>query len=203
MLLRVDLHLHSNFSHDGRSSLQQLIERARECSLDRLALTDHNTVEGALTLVRIAPELAIAGEEVKTLEGEVIGLFITSRVPPFLAPEEAMDLIHGMGGLTYIPHPLDSHRSHFRAERVVELAGRIDIIETYNPWCDAAANRAAAQLADELGKVTATGSDSHSADELGRSWMEMEEYSGTEDFLDKLRFARHVVTASSGTGRRA
>jgi predicted metal-dependent phosphoesterase TrpH len=203
VLLRVDLHLHSNFSHDGRSSLQQLIERARECNLDRLALTDHNTVEGALSFVRIAPELAIAGEEVKTLEGEVIGLFITSRVPPFLAPEEAMDLIHGMGGLTYMPHPLDMHRSNFRAERVVELAGRIDIIETYNPWCDAAANRAAAQLADELGKVTATGSDSHAAEELGRSWMEMEEYSGTEDFLDKLRFARHVVTASSGTGRRA
>ena len=202
-MLRVDLHLHSHFSHDGRSSLPELIERARECCLDRLALTDHNTIEGALSFRRVAPELAIAGEEVKTLEGEVIGLFITSRVPPFLAAEECMDLIHGMGGLTYIPHPLDRHRSHFQAERVVELAGRIDIIETYNPWCDAAANRAAAQMADELNKVSATGSDSHSADELGRSWMEMEEYSDTEDFLEKLRFARHVVTANSGTGRRA
>jgi len=202
-MLRVDLHLHSHYSHDGRSSLQQLIERARECRLDRLALTDHNTVEGALEFVRIAPELAIAGEEAKTLEGEVIGLFITSRIPPFLTPEEAMDLIHGMGGLTYIPHPLDRHRAHFRAERIVELAGRIDIIETYNPWCDADANQAAARLAEDLAKVVATGSDSHSADELGRSWMEMEEYDGAEDFLEKLRFARHVVTASSGTGRRA
>jgi len=202
-MLRVDLHLHSHYSHDGRSSLQQLIERARECRLDRLALTDHNTVEGALEFVRIAPELAIAGEEAKTLEGEVIGLFITSRIPPFLTPEEAMDLIHGMGGLTYIPHPLDRHRAHFRAERIVELAGRIDIIETYNPWCDADANQAAARLAEDLATVVSTGSDSHSADELGRSWMEMEEYDGAEDFLEKLRFARHVVTASSGTGRRA
>ena len=114
-----------------------------------------------------------------------------------------MDLIHGMGGLTYIPHPLDRNRSHFRAERLVELADRIDIIETYNPWCDAAANQAAARLADELAKVAATGSDAHSADELGRSWMEIDPYSGAEDFLEKLRFARHVVTASSGTGRRA
>ncbi len=202
-MLRVDLHLHSDYSHDGRSSLRELIERASDCGLDRVALTDHNTFDGALQLVRMAPGLAIAGEEVKTLEGEVIGLFITSRVQPFLAPEKALDIIHGMGGLTYIPHPLDAHRSHFRPERIVELAGLIDIIETYNPWCDAAANNAAARLADELGKVTATGSDSHSADELGRSWMEMEEYSGTQDFLEKLRFARHVVTASSGTGRRA
>lgn len=202
-MLRVDLHLHSNFSHDGRSSLQQLVDRAQECGLDRLALTDHNTFEGVPGFVRLAPELAIAGEEVKTLEGEVIGLFITSRVQPYLRPEEAMDLIHGMGGLVYLPHPLDRFRSHFLAERVVALTARVDVIETYNPWCDSAANQAAARLAEDLGKVTATGSDAHSADELGRSWMEMEEYADPQDFLEKLRFARHVVTASSGTGRRA
>jgi hypothetical protein len=202
-MLRVDLHLHSHYSHDGRSSLQQLIDRAHECGLDRLALTDHNTFDGAQEFLRLAPELAIAGEEVKTLEGEVIGLFITARVTPFLRPEQAMDLIHSMGGLTYIPHPLDRNRSHFRVDRLVQLTGRIDIIETYNPWCDAAANQAAARLAEDLGKVTATGSDSHSAEELGRSWMEMEEYSGADDFLEKLRTARHVVTARSGTGRRA
>ena len=202
-MLRVDLHLHSNYSHDGRSSLEQIVDRAAECGLDRIALTDHNTFDGAATLVRMAPTLAIAGEEVKTLEGEVIGLFITSRVQPFLRAEDAMDLIHGMGGLVYIPHPLDRHRSHFLAERVVALSSRIDIVETYNPWCEAAANQAAARLADDLGKVSATGSDAHSVDELGLSWMEMEDYSSPEDFLEKLRFARHVVTASSGTGRRA
>ena len=184
-MLRVDLHLHSHYSHDGRSSLPELIERAHECRLDRIALTDHNSVEGALNLVRLAPELAIAGEEAKTLEGEVIGLFITSRVPPFLAPEEAMDLIHGMGGLTYIPHPLDRHRANFRPARLVELAPRIDIIESYNPWCDASANRAAAQLAEDLGKAQATGSDSHSADELGKSWMEMDDYTSTEEEVGK------------------
>jgi predicted metal-dependent phosphoesterase TrpH len=202
-VLRVDLHLHSHFSHDGQSSLQQLIDRARECGLDRLALTDHNTVEGALDLARIAPSLAIVGEEAKTREGEVIGLFITGRLPPYARPEEVMDLVHSMGGLVYIPHPLDPYRSHFRTERIVELADRIDIIETYNPWCDSAANHAAAALAQDLGKVGATGSDAHAAEELGRSWMEMDEYSGAVDFLEKLRRARHVVTAASGTGRRA
>jgi predicted metal-dependent phosphoesterase TrpH len=202
-MLRVDLHLHSNFSHDGQSTLQALIERSHECGLDRIALTDHNTVEGALDLARMAPELAIVGEEVKTREGEVIGLFITEQLPPYLTPEKVMDLIHGMGGLTYLPHPLDRRRANFRPERVVELADCIDIIETYNPWCDAAANAAAAKLAADLDKVVATGSDSHSARELGRSWMEIEEYEGPAEFLDRLRHARHVVTASSGTGRRA
>ncbi len=180
-----------------------MIERAGKCGLDRIALTDHNTVEGALQLAHLAPELAIVGEEAKTLEGEVIGLFITRRVPPFLRPEEAMDLVHEMGGLTYVPHPFDRNRSHFRAERIVELADRIDIIEVHNPWCEPEANAAAARLAAELDKVTATGSDAHAVYELGRTWMEIESYSSPQDFLSKLRHARHVVTASSGTGRRA
>ena len=201
--MRVDLHLHSHFSHDGQSSLDELIQRCAESGLDRIALTDHNTVEGALALARMAPALAIIGEEVKTREGEVIGLFITGRLPPYLPPEDVMDMIHSMGGITYIPHPLDRHRAHFRGERLVELADRIDIIETYNAWCEPAANQAAARLATDLGKVGATGSDAHSAIELGRSWMEIEDYTSPQDFLEKLRDARHVVTASSGTGRRA
>lgn len=201
--MRVDLHLHSRYSHDSSTSLEALIERAGECELDRIALTDHNTAEGALKLATMAPELTIVGEEAKTREGEIIGLFITSRIPPWLRPEEAMDLIHEMGGLTYVPHPLDRNRSHYRSERIVELADRIDIIETYNPWCEAAANRAAAELAADLGKVTATGSDSHGILEMGRSWMEMDPYEGVSDFLEKLRVARHVVTSESGTTRRA
>lgn len=202
-MLRVDLHLHSHYSHDGQSTLEDLINRAENCGLDRIALTDHNTVEGALQLAQLAPRLAIVGEEVKTTEGEVIGLFISERVIPFRTPEEAMDHIHRMGGLTYVPHPFDRRRSHFLPERIVALGPKIDIIETYNPWCDPEANRAAARMAADLGKVAATGSDAHSAEELGRSWMEMAEFAGADDFLDKLRAARHVVTESSGTGRRA
>ena len=200
--MRVDLHLHSRYSHDGQSSLEELAERCRECGIERIALTDHNTVEGALALQGMEPGLAIVGEEVRATEGEVIGLFMTGRVPPYLPPVEVMDRIHGMGGLVYIPHPFDRHRAHFRAELLVELADRIDIIETYNPWCDAAANQAAVRFATDLDKVGATGSDSHSARELGRSWMEMDDYTSPQDFLEKLREARHVVTASSGTGRR-
>lgn len=201
--MRVDLHLHSLYSHDGQSTLQELIQRCAECGLDRIALTDHNTVEGALALAEVAPDLAIVGEEAKTREGEVIGLFITRRLPPYMRAEDVMDMIHEMGGLTYVPHPLDRHRSNFTAERMLELADQIDIVETYNAWCEPAENQAAARLAVELGKVAATGSDAHAASELGRSWMEIDAYTNPQDFLQKLRHARHVVTASSGTGRRA
>jgi predicted metal-dependent phosphoesterase TrpH len=201
--LRVDLHLHSRYSPDSASGLEAIVQRCRECGLDRIALTDHNVIEGALKLAAMAPELAIVGEEAKTREGEVIGLFITDRIPPYLRPEEAMDLIHQMGGLVYVPHPLDRNRAHYSGDRLVQLAPRIDIVEVYNPWAEAAANRAAADLAAELGKITASGSDAHGLKELGRSWMEMDPFTGPADFLEKLARARHVVTAESGTGRRA
>jgi predicted metal-dependent phosphoesterase TrpH len=201
--VRVDLHLHSRYSPDSASTLEAIIQRCRECGLDRIALTDHNVVEGALKLAAMAPELTIVGEEAKTREGEVIGLFITDRIPPYMRAEDAMDLIHEMGGLVYVPHPLDRNRAHYSSDRLVELAPRIDIMEVYNPWAEAEANRAAARLAGELGKVTATGSDAHGVRELGRSWMEMDPFDGAADFLDKLARARHVVTADSGTGRRS
>jgi len=133
----------------------------------------------------------------------VIGLFISEQVKPWLAPEEAMDEIHAQGGLTYLAHPFDRFRSSFAPDRVVALAPRIDIIETYNAWSRPADNRAAADLCAELGKVAATGSDAHHPRELGLSWMEIQVYEGPADFLEKLRDARHVVTALSGSQRRA
>jgi predicted metal-dependent phosphoesterase TrpH len=202
-LIRVDLHLHSRYSPDSATSLDAIVERCRKVGLDRIALTDHNVVDGALELAAMAPELAIVGEEVKTREGEVIGLFITARIPPYTRVEEAMDLIHQMGGLVYVPHPLDRNRAHYSADRLVELAPRIDVVETYNPWCGPGANEAAADLARDLGKVAATGSDAHGVKELGRSWMEMDAFDGPADFLEKLARARHIVTAESGSGRRA
>jgi len=171
--------------------------------LDRIALTDHNTAAGALELKAREPELAIVGAEMKTTEGEVIGLFISDPVRAWLPPEEVMDVIHGMGGLTYLPHPFDRFRASFAPHRVVELADRVDIVETYNAWSRPADNQAAARLCAELGKVAATGSDAHHPRELGLSWMEVEEYEGAGDFLEKLRHAQHVVTERSGTLRRA
>ena len=135
-------------------------------------------------------------------EGEVVGLFLNASIGGPRHPEEVFDLIHGMGGLTYIAHPFDRRRASWRPERLLQLKGRIDIIETYNAWCEPAANQAAADFCRELGKVAATGSDAHAPGELGLSWMEMEPYTTPQDFLAKLGRAEHVVTALSGSGRR-
>ena len=180
-----------------------MIARAADLGLARLALTDHDTAEGSLLLKRVAPELAIVGEEVRTSEGDIIGLFINETISAGGTPEAVCDLIHETGGLTYACHPFDRRRRGFAPERLVALASRLDVIETHNSWADDAANRAAADICRELGKVAAAGSDAHAAWELGRCWMEMEAYDGVDDFLDKLAGARHVVNTPSGVGRRA
>src|SRR5438105_4766041 len=181
----------------------ELLYWVEECMVQERRIVPGWLVSRLMVVLRHAhPDLpARLGRERRP--NQVIGLFIKRRIPPYLRPEEAMDLVHEMGGLTYLPHPLDRNRSHFTPDRIVELAPHVDIIETYNPWCEPAANRAAAELAADLGKVTATGSDSHGLRELGRSWMEIEEFDGPDDFLHKLAGARHIVTSTSGTGRRA
>jgi predicted metal-dependent phosphoesterase TrpH len=200
--LRIDLHLHSRFSPDSSTGLDELVRRCRELGLDRIALTDHHTAEGALELRRLEPGLTIVGEEVATTEGDIIGLFLTGSLPSGETPEETCDAIHAMGGLTYACHPLDRRRANFGPERLIELAPRFDIIETHNAWAGPAANRAAAELCRELGKVAAAGSDAHASGDLGSSWMEIEPYEGPADFLSKLSRARHVITERSGRGPR-
>lgn len=165
--------------------------RCRQTGLTRIALTDHNTAQGALELARREPGLAIVGEEVRTREGEVIGLFLSASVPPYLTAEETLARIHAMGGLTYLPHPFDRRRAHFSPQRLLELAPAVDIVETFNTWCDEAANEAARLYAEGLGKPAASGSDAHAPSELGRSWMEMEPFEGPRDLLLKLAVARH------------
>jgi len=202
-LWKVDFHMHSRYSHDSSTSLEALAARAREVGLARIALTDHNTAQGALAFEQLEPDLVIAGEEVKTTEGEVIGLFVNRTIKAWQRPEAVMDEIHEMGGLVYLPHPFDRWRANFAPHRLVALASRIDVIEGYNQWADPGANDAAAVIARELGKPVAFGSDAHSLGELGHSWMEVEPFEGPADLLEKLSRATGHRTEVSGTQRRA
>ena len=202
-LWKVDFHMHSRYSHDSSTKLEDLAAAARRLGLDRIALTDHNTAEGALQLRKMEPELAIVGEEVKTTEGEVIGLYITHGIKTWQRPEAAMDEIHAMGGIVYIPHPFDRWRANFAPHRLVALADRIDVIEGYNQWADPGANQAATEIAQELGKPVGFGSDAHSVAELGHSWIEIEPFDGSAELLEKLARASGHRTEVSGTQRRA
>src|ERR1700730_3309723 len=154
--------MHSRYSHDSSTNLEELAVRARELGLARIALTDHNTAQGALVFRDLEPELVIAGEEVKTTEGEVIGLFINRTIKAWQRPEAVMDEIHEMGGLVYVPHPFDRWPAHFAPHRQVGLAHRTEVGGGYNQWADPGPNQPATEIPRDLGKPVAFGSDAHS-----------------------------------------
>lgn len=188
-VLKCDLHLHSFHSPDCNMSLDTIIRTCLRRGINCIALTDHNKISNALALQRLAPFPVIAGEEVKTTEGEIIGLFLTDEIPRGMSPGATVEAIRRQGGVVYIPHPFDRvRRSVLRTEALLEIVGEVDVIETYNSRISFPADVATAvRFADKYGKLKGAGSDSHVWWELGNSHVEMPEFEGgSEEFLQSL-----------------
>ena len=162
--------MHTCFSHDARQTPRQLVERARELQLDRVAVTDHHTLDGALRARDLDPARVIVGEEITARCGtDIIGIYLTKRIAPRLPLERVVDEIRGQGGVVYLPHPFAYLRgARRRFERAWSL---VDIVEVWNsrafypPW-----NRRALREVRSRGTPQAGGSDAHFAAELGRAF---------------------------------
>ena len=87
--MRIDLHVHTCYSPDSRTSLDAVARWMARRQLDAVAITDHNAIAGALALQRRLPGAVIVGEEIQTTHGEIIGLFLQEAIAPGLPPREA------------------------------------------------------------------------------------------------------------------
>src|ERR1700704_2139927 len=106
---RADLHMHTTAS-DGWPTPKELVEHAaRRAGLDVIAVTDHDTIEGALRAQEHAAKRArfhvIVGEEVSSRDGHIVALFIERRVRPGMSAAATVDAIHDQGGLALAVHP--------------------------------------------------------------------------------------------------
>lgn len=187
-MLRADLHVHTSFSRDGVMPPQQLISLCLARGIDCLAVTDHNTIRGAIEVAREAPFRVIVGEEIKTSEGEIIGLFLEEEIPRGLSPEETVTRIRAQGGLVMLPHPYDHlRRSTLRRDALDRIAPLADIIEVFNARLLLKRHIAQArELASRHNRLVSAGSDSHVPAEIGHAYVEMPEFQGKHDFLDSL-----------------
>jgi predicted metal-dependent phosphoesterase TrpH len=173
---RVDCHIHTYFSADSLNQPAALVARARALGLDRIAITDHNQIAGALEARALAPNLVIVGEEIDTAEGgELIAYYVTERVPPHLPILEALDRLQAQGAVISVSHPVDRFRgSAMGVSRLLQIIDRVDALEVFNARCLVAAdNRRAALLANEHGKGITAGSDCHVIAELGRAYLQL------------------------------
>lgn len=186
---KVDLHSHTIYSRDCLTHPEDAIRRAREIGLDRLAITEHNNLAGALRAKELDPELIIVGEEIKTTHGEIIAYFVSEEVPRGLSPEETIERLRDQGAVISVPHPLDSlRRSAMGRVNLLTIIDRVDALEVRNARCVRPEdNGAAAALAEERGMYLTAGSDAHSTGELGRCYMEMPPFQDRADsFLAAL-----------------
>jgi len=194
-MVRVDCHLHTVASGDAVLTLDELADRAREAELDVVCITDHNVTSAAVAAAERDLGLRIiVGEEIRTPDGDLIGLFLTERIPYVLPVAEVVARIRAQGGLVYAPHPFDPLRSSLgRVLPGLCAAGAVDIIEVFNAkTAEQAPNERALALAAAYALPGGAGSDAHDAPGVGAAYLEMPDFDGPASFLAALAAARVV-----------
>jgi len=188
--IRLDMHTHTEFSPDSRTPLARFAQAAKASGLGAVCVTDHNTVDGALRLREMDTGFrVVVGEEIYSADGEIIGLFLESAIPPHLPAVETMERIHAQGGLVYIPHPFSRNRlRHLKLEQLSALVDRIDAVEIFNAReMSRTSNARALAFAVTHAKPGGVGSDSHRRSELGRAYVEIADFTSPAELLEALR----------------
>ena len=166
-----ELHCHTCYSKDSLMLPGRLIRVARQHGLQRLAVTDHNALDGALRAAEMDPELIVPGEEIMTTGGELLAYYVRELVPPGLSPEKTIEILRQQSAVVCVAHPFDALRAgHWDEAELREILPVVDAIEVFNARVAAPAqNRRAAELAAAAGKPGIAGSDAHAYLEVGRA----------------------------------
>ena len=199
-LIDVDLHMHTDHSYDCATPVEVLLTEARAKGLGAIAVTEHNEISGALEAAEKAKGIkVIVGEEVKTAsQGEVIGLFITEKIPRGMSLQETIAEIKRQGGLVYVPHPFDRMHSVPDYRHLLDVLDDIDLIEVFNPRVAISEfNEEAVRFAAKYRVIAGAGSDAHVPQGLGSVRIRMHDFDGPEQFLESLRTADIIRNPAS------
>jgi len=198
MELKLDLHLHSDYSPDSFNSIDEINNRINEQGFDGYALADHDTIKGLDEAHEKSGDLVfVPALEVSAKRAHVVALDPVEVIPPGLSLPETVDLIHDQGATAILAHPYGLPRS-WPQMRQVEVAN-LDAIEVANsaqvPY-DYICNLNQ-KLADRLGLPTTGGSDSHVPETVGRSYTIVE--SESTDYLDVIKAIKLGHTRTGGS----
>lgn len=200
--IRVEVHTHTSASSCSTASQEQVIARCKQNKVDVIAITDHNTTASAYALQKAAPDWlrVIIGEEVSSLDGEIVGLFLRETIPGHkLTALEVISEIKKQGGISMLPHPFDYLRGHaIKGELLEEIAAKVDVFEVFNARCVLPRfNIKADEYAEEQHLRKIVGSDAHLSGEFGNAVMEMDDFGNPEEFLSSLQTAGWRVKYAS------
>ena len=133
-MLKMDSHIHSEYSPDSSSKIDDILKVAKNKDIDIIAISDHNTVDGTSEIIkktRNTDILAIPSIEISSSEGHILGFGCEENIPQGLSPQDTIDKIHDLGGLAIIPHPYCFYR-HGLLHNTDYKDLKIDAIETKN-----------------------------------------------------------------------
>lgn len=191
----LDMHIHSHYSRDSILSLKEISSYARKEGVTPV-ICDHNSIQGSLKYNQLdyfhddqIPSIISA--EIKTTKGEIIGLFINEEIPPYLSPEETLDIIMDQGGIAVIPHPGDRYRkSAMKYEIISSLLPKIHTIEVYNSRTLSLGNiTEAKKFANKHGLLVTGGSDAHCRWELFQTTVRIAPFDSPKELLNNLHYA--------------
>lgn len=197
--LRVEFHCHTIASKDSLTRPEALVAACRKKGIDRVVVTDHNTIAGALAAQKFDPERVIIGEEIMTRSGELLAAYVTEEIPAGLPPKEAIERLREQGAFISVSHPFDVHRSgHWQEADLREIAPLVDAIEVFNARCfHQAHNDQSLAFARALNLPGTAGSDAHTAFELGKAVLVMAPFEGADGFRAALPSAAIDASLSS------
>ncbi len=192
--MQIDFHTHTSVSKDSLTTPERFVAVSRRKKLDRVVVTDHNAIAGALAVQALAPDRMIVGEEIMTTKGEILAAFVKEEIPRGLSPRETIDRLRGQGAFISVSHPFDSWRNGaWRLEDLLEITPLVDAIEIFNARCTRAQdNQEAVDFALQHHLPGTAGSDAHAAFELGKARLELPEFSGPDGLRAVIAHGRVV-----------
>lgn len=181
----VELHTHTKYSKDSLLRIEDIPDICRARGIDKVAVTDHNVVEGALAAARLFPMLVIPGVEIMTTQGELLAWYVSELVPHGLTPMETIERLRGQGAVIGVAHPFDRYRrGAWAPDDLLAITPHVDAIEILNSRClKAEDNDQALAFAEQHGKTKVVGSDAHTPREYGCAVMKMEPFANTAEGL--------------------
>jgi predicted metal-dependent phosphoesterase TrpH len=133
-MLRVEFHCHTIYSKDSLLKISLLVKSIKRKRIDRIAITDHNTIRGALRAKELAPEHVIVGEEIMTTKGELLAYFMTKEIKPHLSPQETINQLREQEAFISVAHPFDRFRKgHWDSDDLLQILPFVDAIEVFCP----------------------------------------------------------------------
>lgn len=197
--MKVDFHCHTYYSSDSIAQISPLLKAAHKRGLERLVITDHNSIGGALEAQSAEPDFVIVGEEVKTQYGEFLTAFVKEEIPARLDPFKALELLRAQNAFVSVSHPFDPQRSGWPLELLRELAPLVDAIEIANARVlKTSMNDEAAAFAREYNLPGTAGSDAHAPYEVGRLALDLPAFHDADSLRVAIRQGQVVGKVSPG-----